>query len=221
MKSILRQFRQILLTSTFALYAVTAISQVKNKTLASKPVIKKSVSPQLKDFYRLTADANVVFFYPTGFKEIPVINNDDFSYDYAMELPGHEFELWFQIKSQKQSDVDYQRLKNDPTQQIASPDSLYNDIGRAQATTFTGGDQNYLTRIIPQDILARYNADAGKTYLLNLHDREETKHYKYALLITLQKDHVGTIVAVCFGNDKGAEFFKNINRVSKSLKFKP
>src|SRR5471030_2925462 len=123
MNFFLRQFKQILLTSTFVLYAVTAMSQVKNKTLASKPVIKRSVSPQLRDFYHLTTDANVVFIYPAGFKEIPVINNDD-----------------------------YQRLKNDPNKQIANPDSLYNDIGRAQASTFTGGDPNYLTRIIPQDI---------------------------------------------------------------------
>ena len=66
-----------------------------------------------------------------------------------------------------------------------------------------------------------YASDAaGKTYLLNLLDMPETKHYKYALLITLQKGHVGTIIAVCFANEKGAEFFKNINKASKCLKFK-
>jgi len=100
-----------------------------------------------------------------------------------------------------------------------NPDSLYNKTGLTLASELTGG-QSYFTTIIPPDYLARYNASEGKTYLLELADANETKHYKYALLITLHKDHAGTIVAVCFGNNKGSEFFKNIFKASKALKFK-
>jgi hypothetical protein len=56
---------------------------------------------------------------------------------------------------------------------------------------------------------------------LNLLDFPATKHYKYALLIALQRNHTGTIMAVCFTNDKGPEFFKNVDRASNCLKFKP
>ncbi|MEO6852070.1 MAG: hypothetical protein ABI203_10405, partial [Mucilaginibacter sp.] len=92
--------------------------------------------------------------------------------------------------------------------------------GRAQAAALSG-DHNYLTRNILPDVLQRYNATAGKSYLLTLPDQQETKHYKYALLLTLQREHTGAILMVCFTNEKNPEFFKNINRISKYLKFKP
>lgn len=216
MRPILRKFKLILFIQILILIAVTAVSQqVKHKFTGSK-----TTSNQLKAFYQITAEANVEFIYPEGFKEIPAINNEYFSFDYAMALPGHDFEIWLKVRSQKQNWADYQRYSNDIARRTENPDSLYNQIGPAQAISFAG-DKNYFTTIIPSDVLARYNANAGKTYLLDLLDMRETKHYKYALLITLQKDHIGTIVAVCFANDKGAEFFKNISKVSKCLKFKP
>ncbi|HTE01549.1 MAG TPA: hypothetical protein VK668_19815 [Mucilaginibacter sp.] len=216
----MKQFKQILITTSLLLWVVTAISQVKHKAVLKKPAAKRPESSQLKEFKHLAANANVVFVFPPGLKEIPALNNEDFSFDYAMELPGREFEVWFQVKSQKADWLNYERLKNDPKQEIANPDSTYSETGSAHAKAFTD-EGTYVTRGIPPDILARYNADAGRTFLLNLRDLPEAKHYKYALLITLQKYHTGTIVAICFANEKGAEFFKNINKVSKCLKFKP
>ena len=102
---------------------------------------------------------------------------------------------------------------------MENPDSVYLDVGKATAVSLAG-DQPYFERTIPPEVLAKYHADAGKSYLITLLDLPETKHYKYALLITLQKNHTGTILAICFGNEKGPEFFKNINRASHCLMFK-
>jgi len=202
-----------------ALFTVTAMSQ-QLKPKVAKQITAKPVSKQLKTFIKLVAKANTIFIYPPEFKEIPAITNKAFSFDYAMELSGQDFEIWLRVRSQKKIWEDYKRTSIDTTKLIVNPDSLYNQTGLFLAGQLTS-DKNYFTTVIPQDVLARYNATAGKTYLLELLDAPETKHYKYALLITLHKDHVGTIVAVCFGNDKGAEFFKNISKVSKCLKFKP
>ena len=195
-----------------------------SQRLSHKPPAKlaggKPVSTQLANFIRFVTEADAEFIYPAGFKEISPVNNSDYSFDYAMELPGHDFEIWFRVRSQKRTLADYQRLNIDTAKVVANTDSLYNITGLHLLQAFTGG-QNFFTTIIPTDYLARYNADEGKTYLLELPDTQETKHYKYALLITLHKDHAGTIIAVCFGNEKGAEFFKNISKASKCLKFKP
>ena len=222
MADILRQLKQTLLTSVLALFVVTATSQTVSHTslaVKNKKAKQVNISKQLKSFIQLASEANVEYIYPPEFKEIPAINNDYFSFDYALELPGHDFEVWFRVRSQKKIVANYPRMDSDTAKTAENPDSLYNKTGLTLASAL-GGGQSYFTTIVPPDYLARYHATAGKTYLLDLADTPETKHYKYALLITLHKDRVGTIVAVCFGNEKGAEFFKNIFKASKCLKFK-
>jgi hypothetical protein len=216
---ILRQFKQLLFTTAFALGAVTVMSQVKHQPQVSNPVSAAPVSNQLRDFYKRTNDAGVVFMFPPEFKEVSIPNEEDFSFDYAMELPDSEFEIWFQVKPQKDNWVNYQRYKNDPARKIANPDLLYISMAHAQAVALKG-EEPYFSRSIAKDVLKRYNADAGRSFLLNLNDAHETKHYRYALLLTLQKNHVGTILAICFTNEKNADFFKKVNRMSRYIKFK-
>jgi hypothetical protein len=217
MEFFLKQIKQILKTAMFMLFIAPVIAQVKHH--AATPA-KHLQSNQQRVFFHLVAQADAKFIYPNGFKEIMAPNDEDFSFDYALELPGKDFEIWFQVKSEKENWASYVHSQNTPNVQLANPDSAYNDLGKAHAIALTG-DQKYFMAIIPGDVLARYNADAGKSYLLTLLDLPQTKHYKYALLITLQKNHTGTILAVCFTNDKGPEFFKNINKASNCLKFKP
>jgi hypothetical protein len=218
METIWKQIKQLLITAMLMLCITPTIAQERHSDAAREKYTQ--LSKQLKEFYRLTAQANVTFIFPKEFKEIKAPDNEDFSFDYAMELPGKDFEIWFQVKSEKENWASYLRTQNNQKAQLANPDSLYSSIGTANAIAFTG-DRNSLIRNIPAEYLAPYNADAGRSYLLTLLDLPETKHYKYALLITLQKYHTGTILAICFANEKGPEFFKNIRKVSSCLKFKP
>ena len=208
-----RCFKHLLFMLMLAGFAASAMSQQANHA-AGKPKSK-----QLKNFVKLAAEANVTYIAPEGFKEIKSVKNDTLSFDYALELPGEDFEVWFEVKSQKRIMAGQLHMVSDTAKTEENPDSIYNKTGLTLATELSVG-QCYFTTIIPPDYLARYNADEGKTYLLNLADANQTKHYKYALLIALHKDHVGTIIAICLGNEKGSEFFKNIFKVSRILRFK-
>jgi hypothetical protein len=97
---------------------------------------------------------------------------------------------------------------------------MYVDIGKAYAIGLTGNN-NYMVRNIPADVLDEYNADAGKSYLLNLRDMQVIHHYKYALIVSLQKNHTGTLVAIFFTNYKDPDFYRDVNCVSHSFKFTP
>lgn len=216
MKMFVKQIKQILVTPMLILAFLPIFAQQRHSIAAAR---LRSASSRLIEFNRLAAQANVIFTLPKGFKEIKAPDNEYFSFDYAIALPGKDFEIWFQVKSQKENWISYQKTKNNPNSQLANPDSTYSALGEANAAAFTD-DNNYFTRTIPPDVLARYNADAGKSYLLTLRDLPATKHYKYALLITLQKDHTGIIMAVCFTNDKGPEFFKNIDKARNCVRFK-
>lgn len=222
----MKQIKQILLSGILLFCIAPAIAQGKKHPVLKKPVTvttKKtsSTSAQLRTFQEIAARGNAIFTFPKGFKEIPAPDDEDFSFDYAMSLPGKDFEIWFQVKSQKENYAAY--LRNIGSKELGqdNPDSLYQGMGTALAKGFAGDETGYFLRIIPQKYLARYHADAGRSYLLNLLDMPVTKHYKYGLLITLQKAHTGTIIAVCFTNDKGPEFFKNIDRASNCIRFKP
>jgi len=225
MQPILEQFRKILITAAFFTYAVTAFSQPKQKTVAVKahvPVKGAPVTPviskQLKNFIDLTNKADITVSFPAGFRETK-IKSEDFLFDYAIETPDRECELWFQVKSLKKDWENYELVKNDPRKQTANPDSTYTTMGSAQAFTLAG-DKNFTPRNISPEVLTRFNANSGRSYLLNLPDLPETRHYKYALVLAIQKDHTGTIVIACFTNEKDPEFYKNVNRISRYLKFK-
>jgi hypothetical protein len=226
MTSFLKQIKQLLLTTALLHVAVMAMAQVKPKPTQIKPkpaqatpAAPKAISRQLTDFYHLAADAGIQFYFPTGFRESRALNNEDFSFDYAMEIPGHEFEIWFQVKSQKKNWQTFILSKNDPVKRTENPDSIYRGMGLALAKTLTE-DTTYLVRNISQDVLKRYNANSGKSYLLTLPDQHSTKGYKYALVIALEKNQTGTLVAICFTNEKNPEFFKNVTAVSNYIKFK-
>ena len=161
----MKQIKQILLTGILLFCIMPVIAQVKKnpaKTRQVQQVKNTSVeSPQLKNFLQIAAQANVKFIFPAGFKEIKAPDNEDFSFDYGMELPGKEFEIWLQVKSQKENWASYEKSLADNTARQANPDSLYLGLGTAHAASFTG-EREFFTRNIPENIAERYHADAGR-----------------------------------------------------------
>jgi hypothetical protein len=112
--------------------------------------------------------------------------------------------------------VDWQRYE--ANKQLPNPDSLYTKTANDEAMLMSGSNE-YITRKVPPYILDRYNADAGRSYLLNLVSLPATKNYQYALLIVLHKNHYGNIVVACLTNEKGPSFFRNINKLKYSFRF--
>lgn len=199
----IKQIKHILNTVALILCIVPAFAQTK-------------LSSDNRVFNRHLAKANITFTFPPGFKEVKL--GDNHAFDYAISSTDDDCEIWFKVRSQRENMAEYLR-KSD--RKITNPDSVYQDIALAQANTFKSktDDRPLFIRNIPPYTLTRYNADIGKTYLINLPDDPETKHHKFAMLVVLQKNKVGTIMAVCFANELGPGFFKTLNEASSCLKF--
>ncbi|MES2279304.1 MAG: hypothetical protein V4592_24945 [Bacteroidota bacterium] len=192
MKYLSRQFKQILLITCLVFCAGAVMAQTK--------VAKDS--REYKTFAKSANRASVTFSLPEGFKEQEV-KSDNSAFDYGITIPDQGFEIWLKVTPQSDN----------------TTDSLYLEMGRNEAKALAGGN-NFLVRDMPDRVLTDYGADAGKTYFMNLPDSPTTKGYKFALLITLQKSHKGTIMAVCLTNDKGPDFFRNINKARNCIRFK-
>jgi hypothetical protein len=196
---------------SFLVLLLFALAPVMAQGIAAPPENQKTK----KTFSELLAETNLSFNFPEGFREIRVPNNDIFPFVYGIDMPGRNFELWIRISTQREGE----KLLADKNIHLSSPDSLYVGLAQDQIASFTS-EKNYLRRILPNYILRRYNADAGSTYLLSIDDNRTTKHYKYALLTAIQKNEGGVLMAVCFTNEKGPEFFRTMNMASSCLKFK-
>lgn len=177
--------------------------------------VSRSRVGQYKIFNSALAQVDLAFTFPEGFKEIKPPNTGNFPFEYALALPGSDFEIWLRVNTQKENE----KLLADKNIHVANPDSLFISIAQDQIAAFTA-EKNYVRRNLPQYILERYNADAGSVYLLSIADSPITKHYKYGFLTILQKNKSGTVLAVCFTNEKGPGFFKNMNKAGNCLKFK-
>ena len=208
-KTVIRQLKHIITYVALAFCIAPAFAQVKQPAILTR---------DLKNFNKQLTKAGISFILPTGFKEVKPVATPEYSFNYGIAAPEGDCEIWFKVQSQKNAWTNYIKGKND--NRITNPDSLYQEIGSSQAKAFKG-DYAPLERSIPLFTLTRYNADLGKTYLVNLPDAPQTKHYKYAMVVVLQKNKVGNVLAVCFANELGPGFFKNLNKVSNCLKFNP
>ena len=110
MKLITEQFKQLLVTAMLALFIIPAFGQIKH--VASMYKNQAVLSLSLKEFYQLASDADIDFKFPKGFREVKAPDNEDFSFDYGIGLPGKEFEIWFQVKSEKENWASYERNQN-------------------------------------------------------------------------------------------------------------
>jgi hypothetical protein len=128
-----------------------------------------------------------------------------------METTDHSFEVWFKIKSHK---------KDILNQREANPDTAYLELIHTAAQSL-GENENFIIRDISNDALLNFNASAGKSYVISLPDQPETKHFKYALILAIEKSNTGTILAVCFTDNTNTDFFRNVNHLSQYIRFKP
>jgi len=171
---------------------------------------------ELKAFKELLANINASFTFPDGFNEVKPVSTEKFPCHYDLKLPDGDFEIRFQVNQLKNEWKNYDASQSDKV----NPDSLYSKVAAAEVKNLAG-DGKVFARNMPQRVLDQYNADLGRSYFLNLANSAEANpnNYQFALLVVLQKNHLGYFTVLCMGNERGPEFFKNLNKLKDCLKF--
>jgi hypothetical protein len=172
---------------------------------------------QLKSFQQTLAALNAQFAFPKDFKEIKTVRGADLDVDYAIELPNDDFQVWFMARNQQQR-TKSKVFEDNAKAPNSSSDSLYKSVSTATALALAGKN-NFTDKVLPAELLALYHADEGQSYLLNLYNAPVTNHYKYGLLICLQKNGAGSISMLFLGNDNGPEFYKKVNKACYAVRF--
>lgn len=174
--------------------------------------------PQLKSFQQNLAGINVQFAFPREFKEIKTVHTTDLDIDYAMELPSENFQVWFMVRNLQQQHAKAKVFEDASKMAADNPDSLYKSFAKTTAIALAGKD-NYTVKVLPPEALALFRANNGQSYLLSLYNTPITNHYKYGLLICLQKHGAGSVSMLFLSNDNGPGFYKNVNRACYSVRF--
>jgi len=160
------------------------------------------------EFARLLIENNLEFHFPDDFEEIPVKENPDMYYNYAMKLIGEEFEVRYTIMSLKKLLVDFEESKKDSAIMMLNPNDFHKSMVLATILNISqlqmGKDpmptiSAFSTKAVKEEFGCEYGASAffevNSTF---------SEGYKYCTLIVLHKENVADVYITFLSKKKKA-----------------
>lgn len=172
-------------------------------------------------FTNLLAHAQMTFDTPNGFEETAIIKNKQMNYNYALKLPGHNFEVRYTVRPLDTLQKQYEAMKKNqqPGTVMAGiePNKLYAMSFRAILFNISGGRAGDI-KLFPADAVKKeFNADWGATGMVPLAP-EFGQNYKDCMVIAIHKDNIGDAYYFYMITDR--EDVKLIPSIFHALKFK-
>ncbi|AFL96283.1 hypothetical protein [Ornithobacterium rhinotracheale] len=158
------------------------------------------------EFDKRLKDNQLTFDYPKSFENVPVIENAQMPYDFAIKMPNKDFEVRYRI-------VQALEGKNITAKDI--------DAYTLIAASNIGGvnKANRIMTLSSNDVKNEFNADFGSVTITEVKGDFTKNKYKYCYLVTLAKDKVATVYIMYLGNNV-QEFRSLMDPIINSLKFK-
>ena len=165
-----------------------------NKTILLIALFSAAFGQQNVDLsFRKTLDRNsLALTIPKGFKETPIIANDDVAYDYALKDSMGAFEIRFRIFA-----------LNDPPPNT-SPESMngmYPAMLLAMAVNISNGKPGNSGPFDPAAVRSEFGADAGMTCAVDANS-QFSKGFKYCLINVIHRNNVVDAYIFYLFNDK-------------------
>ncbi|PJJ59531.1 hypothetical protein [Hymenobacter chitinivorans] len=146
-------------------------------------------------FQRQLAAAHMQFRTPGGTVPVPVVENAQMNYDYAVRYPGRHLEIRYAIRPLHDLLADFRKSKGKKNTVMADPNELYPSLLTAIALNVSGGQMPQVNQFPTQAVGREFNADWGGTTVVRAGE-EFAKGYAACMVVALHKKNVAD--AYCF-----------------------
>jgi hypothetical protein len=146
-------------------------------------------------FQRQLSAARMQFRPPGGTVPVPVVENAQMNYDYAVRFPNRHLEIRYAIRPLKDLLTDFRKFKGKQNTAMADPNELYPSLLTAIALNVSGGQMPEINQFPAQAVSREFNADWGGTTVVRA-GPEFAKGYAACMIVALHKKDVAD--AYCF-----------------------
>ena len=159
---------------------------------------KKQMTPD--EFAESMRSQGLIFTMPEGFHSVPVKENRDLSYQFAIISPDSAFEIRYSVWSLEQALIDYEECQKDSNCTMVDPNKIYFGRNQANLLNMTAGQGARFERFPDQGVKEEFNADIGGAAMFEL-NCEFGEGYRYGQSVVLHKDNVADVIITYMSND--------------------
>ncbi|MBL7804311.1 MAG: hypothetical protein JNL02_11285 [Saprospiraceae bacterium] len=156
-------------------------------------------------FGQLLARTQLTFLQPEGMTSVPCIENGQMNYEYALKLPGRNFEIRYAIRPMDSLLIQHQNeVKNGAT--AIHPNKWAGAVFNATLLNISAGGPNSgilpeVSTFPPEAVAEEFGADWGAVAFVLLGPEFGGTTYKYCLAMTIHRDNVGDAYVFYLSDD--------------------
>jgi len=174
------------------------------------------------DFLTLIQELNMSFEMPADFKEVPVKDNPDLAYEYAMKHTKADLEVRYSFFPLKKMIADYEESLKDTNRVMINPNALYRSFILMNILNISqlrmGSDPMPDVVDFNEDaVMEEFGCEFGATAFFEVNSTY-SEGYKYCSMVYLHKKDVAD-VCICFLMKKPKEFEKYFSLAFHALRF--
>lgn len=168
--------------------------------LAPVLLVAQEQSFDLGEFQEYAASSGLVYSMPDGFHEVPVRENPDLHYVFAVISPDSTFEVRYTVRPLADAIRRYEKCAEDENCTMVDPNRFYLGLAMANALNMSGGATDEFRRFPTEAVEEEFNAHAGGSSAFEF-DCEFGEGYEVGQAIVLHKDNVADVVITFLATD--------------------
>lgn len=169
-------------------------------------------------FQKVLKENDMVFTMPGGFTPVPVVENEDVTYLYAIKNDRVKLEIRYCIFSLKERIKEYQDFKKNKKGQMADPNSAFDMFTSVVVMNIAGSEQYDGMPFDEESVKNEFNADKGGAYRMACQSGF-AQGYQYCMVVALHKDNKADAYIVYLFDDVNV-IMDDMMAAFYSMKFK-